>query len=1140
MKKCIGMIQRHLFLGIWIIFAMSLSSCSSDTSPSKDTLFERIPSSSSNISFTNELTSTNDFNIYTYANFYSGGGVGLGDFNNDGRLDIYLTANQKKNKLYLNEGNFTFNDITQKAGVGGEKSWSTGVSVADVNGDGWLDIYVCNAGEIRGSDRKNELFINNGDSTFTERAEEYGLADNGLSIHASFFDYDKDGDLDMYLMNYTFRSIGSFDLRHNQRDQTHFMGGDRFYRNELISDSSSSASHDGPTFTDVTEEAGIYSSEIGFGLGVSVADVNRDGWQDMFISNDFFERDYFYLNNRDGTFSEVLEEQMNGISTTSMGGDIADLNHDGRPEIFVTDMLPETQERQKAITSFADWEQYQFEIQHGYYHQFTRNVLQFNNGNGTFSEIGRYAGVEATDWSWGALITDFDMDGERDIFVPNGIYKDITDKDHMRKVSSSEVRKQVFRNNQADYLKLIDMMPSTPVPNYLFKNEGDLQFSNTARAWGLAEDGFSNGAAYGDLDNDGDQDLVVNNVNMESFVYKNRSHEKYPERNWLQLAFDGKAPNTSAVGAQVTVVANGQRWYAEQMPIRGFQSTVDQRLYFGLGSADHIDTLWVRWPNGELSRETNLKPNDLLTLKQPDARADTSWNRQWLQQSLSSSGDISPIMEEITERIGLSWEHTENDYLDFSDQPLLFQARSAEGPPLCTADLNGDGLQDFFVGGAKDQPGVLFMQTTDGRFRSSNKEILNADAKSEDTDCAFFDANGDGATDLYVASGGSAFTTGDTALADRLYLNDGSGQLSKSNTSLPGQHHFNNPTGTVAPGDFDGDGDTDLFIGIRMQPGAYGLPAPSFLLRNDGSGLFTDVTQEKMPNPIGSGLITDAAWGDADNDKDMDLLVAGEWMPVTLLQNDNASFTPVNQEAGLDSTNGWWQSLILTDLDGDGDLDWVAGNHGLNSRFKASPQSPVELWVNDFDENGEVEQIFTSSKGENSYPWPQYHDLVHQLPMLSSRSENYHTYGQQTMQDLFDEQQLSSSTRLQTTMLASSVGWNDGNGRFTVEPLPMQAQWMPTYSLLAQDLNGDKKQDLLLGGNLHEVKPQAGPYDAGYGTVLKQDSTRHFQTLPVQKSGFKADGEIRAIRALKNAADETLIITARNNKKLKVFRITNK
>lgn len=1104
---------------------------------SGDTLFEKVSPTQTGITFSNDLTFNDSFNIYTNNNFYSGGGVGLGDINNDGLIDIYLVANQEENKLFLNKGDFEFEDITDAAGVGGERPWSTGVSIIDINGDGWLDIYVCNTGTFTNGDRRNELFINNGDLTFTERSEEYGLAGDSYSIHANFFDYDNDGDLDMYLVNYTFRSVGSFNLRNNQRNQADPRAGDRLYRNELVSSTPENPTPKGktPRFTDVTEEAGIYSSAIGMGLGVSVGDLNRDGWMDIYVSNDFFERDYLYLNEQDGTFKEVLEQQMTSISTTSMSGDIADLNSDGYPEIFITDMLPKTEQRLKTITNYADWEQYQFELQNNYYRQFTRNTLQLNNGNGTFSEIGRFAGVEATDWSWGALIADFNMDGRRDIFVPNGIYKDMTDQDHMIRVSRPEVKRSLIKNNRLDYDKLIGMIPSNPLPNYLFENTGSMQFTDRAGEWGFGEPSFSNGSAYGDLDNDGDLDLVVNNVNMQSFVYRNRTREKHPARRWLEIDLKGTPPNTYGVGAQVLISYHGNRTFAEQVPVRGYQSTVDHRLNIAVDTLQQVDTLMVRWPDGRISRQLDIRSNQLITINQSDASENPDLERAWQRQT-RVVGHSSPILEEAAGPEEINWSHVENDYVDFTNQSLLFHSYSSEGPPLCTGDLNGDGMEDFYVGGAKDQPGALFLQSNSGDFTLSAQQVFEEHKVSEDTDCTIFDADGDGINDLYVASGSGEFDQGSPNLADRLYLNNGNGKLRTARESLTALgNSFHRPTGAIAPGDYDMDGDLDLFVGFRMQPGAYGVPAGGYLLENNGKGMFSNVTDKQIPFIASEGLITDAKWGDLDGDGDIDLMVTGDWMRIELFLNDGGHFTRSTGNAGLDSTAGWWNSLELADLDQDGDLDWIGGNHGLNSRFRASVDQPVEMWINDFDRNGSTEQIITTYNNGRSYPVALRHDLLQQVPMLSSRITSFHSYAETPITEIFKQNELQDALHLQSTLLASSIGWNDGTGHFEVQPLPKEAQFSPVFGILAGDLDNDGRTDILLGGNLDQVKPQAGPYDASYGILLRQDSTGQFRSLSSQESGISIPGDIRAIKSI-SLGNEVLIIVARNNDSLKILR----
>lgn len=1108
-----------------------LPACKNATLKKKEeTLFKLLPSSATHIDFENKLEHNDAFNIYTYRNFYNGGGVSIGDVNKDGLPDIYFTANMGRNKLYLNKGNFQFEDITDKAGVAGTKAWSTGVTMADVNGDGLIDIYVCNSGDIKGDNKQNELFINNGNLTFTERAEAYGLADKGYSTHAVFFDYDKDGDLDLYLLNNSYKAIGSFNLQQNQRSVRDSLGGDKLFGN------------DNGHFTDVSAQAGIYGSEIGFGLGVTVGDVNKDGWPDIYVSNDFFERDYLYINSGNGTFTEDLENEMGSISYASMGADMADINNDAYPDIFVTEMLPDDEGRLKTLTSFENWDKFQYNIQNGYYRQSSRNMLHLNtpvnpdsrdsgiNKKVVFSEIGRLAGVEATDWSWGALITDMDNDGYKDIFVANGIYKDLTNQDYINYISNEEVAKSIVSKKGVDFKKLIDIIPSTPLSNYAFINNGNrssaaLTFTNKAKEMGLDDPGFSNGAAYADLDNDGDMDLVVNNVNMPAFVYRNDANRLLPNNNFLKVKLIGEGKNTAAIGTKLTIQHQGHTFYLEQILSRGFESFSDDRPNFGLGAIRQVDTLLVQWPDGKVTLKTNVATNQTLVLNQKDAVA--------TQVNLVEQDTASCTFSDITGKVGIDYTHKENAYSDFDQNRLLFQMLSTQGPKLCKGDVNGDGLEDFFVGGAKDQPGALFIQTKRGGFVSTNKALFEQDKGSEDTKSLLFDADNDGDLDLYVASGGVEFSTSSSALISRLYINDGKGNFIKSPQLLP-TGTFESSS-TVQCADYDGDGDLDLFVGIRSQPFLYGVPTNGYILQNDGKGHFTNVTNEVAPQLHHIGMITDAAWIDIDNDKDLDLVVVGEWMPVKVFENHNGKFVDITEKAGLSKTNGWWNCMAVGDFNNDGYIDFVVGNHGLNSRCKASLQKPATMYVNDFDQNGAVEQIICTYNGAKSYPIAPRQDIMMELPFLKKKYLTFESFKYQTVTDMFSPEQLKKAVTCEAYDLQSSVFINNRNGTFMMKSLGVEAQFAPVCGLLVKDLDKDGNADILLGGNLYAVKPEAGAYDASYGSFLKGDGNGGFASVPLDASHFMLQGEVRDIMPLHTANGCDLILVARNNQPLQVF-----
>lgn len=1071
----------------------------------KSTLFYQLLPSETGIKFANNLSFNPEFNIYTYRNFYNGGGVAIGDVNNDGLADIYFTSNQKENKLYLNKGNFTFDDITASAGVGGTKAWSTGVAMADVNGDGFLDIYVCNSGSLKGDDKENELFINNGNLTFTERAQEYGVADKGYTTHAAFFDYDKDNDLDLYILNNSYQAIGSFNLKKNERTKRDVLGGDKLLRN------------DNGKFTDVSEEAGIYGSVIGFGLGVTVGDVNNDNWPDIYVSNDFFERDYLYLNNTDGTFREVLTDQMKSISGASMGADLADINNDSYPDLFVTEMLPESYERLKTVTTFENWDRYQYNVSNDYFHQFTRNMLQLNNGNGTFSEIGRLAGVEATDWSWGALMFDMDNDGLRDLFVANGIYQDLTNQDYLQFVSNEEVIQSVVSGKSVDYEKLVELIPSNPVPNYAYRNLGNLTFKNMAQEWGLGNPGFSNGSAYGDLDNDGDLDLVVNNVNRIAGIYKNQSRELNPTNGYLGLKLTGLEKNTQAFGTKIYVTSDSLSIYQEQMPIRGFESSVDSRPLIGVGKADTLNVRIV-WPDGKVTQLWKVLPNQYLEVSQAsgiaEADAPTVSNQKWLEWS------------ELLET-----RHTENSFVDFDRDPLTYHMISREAPKIGVGDLNKDGRNDFFIGGSKDTTGVLMVSQPNGAYKSIDTNFLLQDRVSEDLGSLFFDADNDGDLDLYVTSGGNEVPSSSTALIDRLYINQGNSKFKKSEQVLPTTRFIS--SSCVRGGDIDKDGDIDLFVGERCMPFAYGLPGSGFFLSNDGKGNFTEITTTLAPELANIGMITDAVLTDLDRDTDLDLVVTGEWMPVQVFLNEGGKFRLASKEWNTDQTEGWWNTLEVADVNKDGYPDILAGNHGKNSRFRTSSAEPIQMYINDFDQNGSIEQIMTRYQDGKIYPFPLKHDLTSRLPGLKKRYLKYEDFKSQTMVEIFGQQPLDQSRILSARTFESSLFLNTGKS-FKRIALPQVAQLSTVYAFEVLDVNGDTFPDIIGGGNLYGVKPEAGRYDASYGFCLLGDGTGKFTSIASDVSGFQVDGEIRDIQPIEPGKS---FLVSRNNQTAVIFRI---
>ncbi|MBL7873494.1 MAG: VCBS repeat-containing protein [Cyclobacteriaceae bacterium] len=1103
----VGKVSIFLYLAITLLL---LAACSNHENLSANLLFKAHQASETGIDFINQLDYTEELNPYTFRSFYNGGGVGLGDFNNDGLLDVFFAGNLVSNKLYLNSGNFKFKDITAAAGLETEGVWTTGVSVVDINADGYLDIYLCKSGPPGGAKRKNELLINQGNLTFVEQAAKYGLDFEGLSIHAAFFDYDRDGDLDCYLLNNSLRSVGGFDLRRDQRKTPDPEGGNRLLRN------------DNSFFVDVSQPAGIYSSKIGFGLGVTIGDINKDGWPDIYVSNDFFERDYFYINNQDGTFSERLEDLVREISLGSMGADLADINNDGLPELFVTEMLPADDARLKTTSQFETWDKYQSAVDQGYYHQFSRNVLQLNNGNGTFSEISRLSGTAATDWSWGALIFDMNNDGTKDIFVANGIYKDLINQDYVNFIANATAVREILRKEKKVIQRLVDSIPSNQLPNYAFRNNGDLTFTNMASEWGLGLPTHSNGSAYGDLDNDGDLDLVLNNVNMPIGLYENQSEKLLPENKTISFFLHGEGLNTFAIGANVAVYADDKVFYQEVSPMRGFMSSVDPIIHIGVGAVAIVDSVKINWPNDQQTKLSNVAVGQLHTLFQKDATSKIDFARV-----------DQPTVFSTHPNFTIDFTHEENDFVDFDRDRLLFNMISNEGPCLCTGDINGDGFDDFYIGGAKGQAGAMYIQSKSNGFSKIDLTNLTKDKDSEDTDCVFFDANGDGKPDLYVASGGNEFSSSSAALLDRLYMNEGNNHFKKSDQAFPVSTAFES-TGTVSAADFDNDGDVDLFVGVRVIPFLYGLPGNGYILTNDGNGNFTNITSQIAPQLEKVGMITDSQWVDLNQDKKLDLVLVGEWMPIRIFLQEEGKFLDKTEAWGLKDTHGWYHSLSMGDFDKDGLLDIVAGNHGLNSRFKATASEPVSLYLNDFDQNGTMEQITTRFDNGVSYPLVLRHDLISQIPMLKKKYLHFSDYKGKTIEDIFSPDQISQSIKLNAYTFETAV-WLNREGTFVKANLPIEAQFAPVYSILTDDFNQDGNLDLILGGNLYRAKPETGIYDGSYGLLLTGDGHGTFKYEPATRSGLLIKGEVRSLKQIKHK-DIKLVLVGKNNDKLELLK----
>ncbi|MBW2939094.1 VCBS repeat-containing protein [Aureisphaera sp. CAU 1614] len=1088
-----------------MLFLSCAKKDSKEATLSKNTVgFEALPLEKIGIDFTNSITENQIQNYFNYPYLYNGGGVAVGDINNDGLADIYFTGNQVEDQLYLNLGNISFKNITEEAGISKQKnSWHTGVLMWDANNDGLLDIYVCRSGKSEDASlRKNLLYINNGNNSFTESAALFGIDDSGYSTQAYPIDFDKDGDLDLLVVNHRvyFQQNSFFDFDNDLKyshDTSH-----RLYQNN--------GDH---TFSDVSIKAGIQTHA--WGLSAVIEDFNNDGWDDIYVAHDFQQPDKLFVNNQDGTFKETFSDYFNHSSFYSMGSDMADINNDNLPDLMVLDMVSEDHLRSKRMMASMNTQSFYQMVEKGYGHQYMINTLQLNNGIGTYSEIAQLAGVAKTDWSWAPLLADFDNDGWNDLFVTNGIKKDVTDND--LKIRLDRMLKE---GNGVRWDVATEMIPASVISNYMFKNTGHLGFKNVTQDWGLSEPINSNGVAYADLDNDGDLDLVVNSMGVPSVVFENKISKT---ENYVSLQLKGLAPNPFVVGAKVSIYSGEEIQSKRLFPSRGFQSSVEYRLHFGLGQKSIVDSIVVEWADGYSSRMTNISANQNLLL-----------NSESLPKTITKKKEINnQLFREVTEDIGIDFEHRENEFNDFAEEILLPHKQSEFGPFIAVGDVNGDGLEDFFVGGAHKQSGVLYLQKEDGTFYKSKSQPWEKDLVSEDLESLFFDADGDGDLDLYVVSGGAIFVQGNPNLQDRLYINDGKGIFKKDLQALP--EMFKSGL-SVTGGDFDGDGDTDLFVGGRLISGRYPLPPRSYLLENI-NGKFTDVTDLLAPSLLHPGLVSDAVFTDFDKDGDLDLMVVGEWMPISLYENDQGFFMDATSKFNLENTSGWWSKITVVDWDKDGDDDYILGNIGENNKFHPSENSPLHIYANDFDGNGSFDIYLAKEKGDLQLPVRGRECSSQQMPGILDKFPTYDAFSKAKIEDILGVNGINNAYHKEVTIFSSLLLQNHKTS-FTQTKLPVEAQFSQLNGMVIHDFNDDTYPDVLLVGNNYGSEVETTRYDALQSVTILNDKIGGFKVLSLQRTGLTLSENVKSISRLNYFSDKNSfrLLLGCNNHKIKVFQ----